>query len=342
MLKNKTIALAISAITVAPVGAMADEVYGFINIGLESVSIYNGGAGNEIFASGPDGSLHAQDVAESRIGYKGGKELGSGMSAAFKIELGLGTTPGAGGPTEDATPTTRLAQVSLSGDFGTITAGNQWGILYEYLGWNVFRAHGHGAGTWYYTTKNLNNDSFGLRVSNALTYTYGGGGYSADPFTFSVQVMTDPDTATNDESFDAIVFGAGFSTGELTLNAVSYTESDASGAAEPSLLGLGARYNLSAATYVGGNYLMVDNGAGGDISSINVLLTHDLGNGLSGMAGYGTGDGDNAIADLDSNLFLQLQKDYGQGVIAHLEFETAELEGGAKTSVIAAALKYSF
>jgi len=171
MLKNKTIALAISAITVAPVGAMADEVYGFINIGLESVSIDNGGAGNEIFASGPDGSLHAQDVAESRIGYKGGKELGSGMSAAFKIELGLGTTPGAGGPTEDATLTTRLAQVSLSGDFGTITAGNQWGILYEYLGWNVFRAHGHGAGTWYYTTKDLNNDAFGLRVSNALTYT---------------------------------------------------------------------------------------------------------------------------------------------------------------------------
>lgn len=343
MLRKNTLALAITALTLVPVSAMADEIYGFINIGLESTSIDGAGAANEIFASGPDGSLHAQDVAESRIGYKGSKDLGSGMNAAFKIEFGLGTTPGAGGPTEDSTPTTRLAQVSLSGDFGTITAGNQWGILYEYLGWNVFRAHGHGAGTWYYTTKNINNDAFGLRVSNALTYTYGGGGYSTDPLTFSIQVMTDPDTATNDEGFDAIVFGAGFTTGDLTLNAVSYSESDSSaGAAEPSLIGLGARYNLSAATYLGGNYMMVDNDTGGDISSINILLTHDLGEGLSGMASYGTGDGDNAIADLDSNLFLQLQKDYGQGVIAHLEYETAKLSGGSKTSVIAVALKYSF
>ena len=194
MLRKNTIALAITAITLAPVSAMADGVYGFVNIGLESASIDGAGAGNEIFTSGPDGSLHAQDVAESRIGYKGSKELGSGMTAAVKVEFGLGITPGAGAPTEDSGPTTRLAQVSLSGDFGTITAGNQWGILYEYLGWNVYRAHGHGAGTWYYTTKNLNNDAYGLRVSNALTYTYGGGGYSTDGFTFSVQAMADSDT----------------------------------------------------------------------------------------------------------------------------------------------------
>ena len=370
MFKKNTLALAIAAITLAPVSAIADEVYGFINIGLESTSIDGAGAANEIFASGPDGSLHAQDVAESRIGYKGSKDLGSGMNAAFKIELGLGTTPGAGGPTEDTTPTTRLAQIALSGDFGTITAGNQWGILYEYLGWNVFRAHGHGAGTWYYTTKNINDDAFGLRVSNAFTYTYGGGGYSADGLTFSVQAIADDDTAAvagspavtvpdgnggtvtiteavspkmaNDEAIDALVIAAAFTSGELTLNAVFYNESDSSGSAEPSLTGLGARYNLSAATYIGGNYMMVDNDAGGDISSINVLLTHDLGEGISGMVSFGNGDGDNAIADLDSNLFLQLQKDYGQGVITYIEYETAKLEGGAKTSVIAAALKYSF
>ena len=151
-----------------------------------------------------------------------------------------------------------------------------------------------------------------------------------------------PARAANDEAIDALVIAAAFTTGDLTVNAVAYSEADASGAAEPSLIGLGARYNLSAATYVGGNYLMVDNDAGGDISSLNVLLTHNLGDGLSGMVGYGTGDGDNAIADLDSNLFLQLQKDYGEGVITYLEIETAELEGGDKTSVVAVALKYDF
>lgn len=348
MLTKKALVLAIATTASASMNAMADEgIYGFINVGLESASIDGTGAGNEVFASGPDGSLHAQDVVETRFGYKGTKELANGMTAGYRLEFGIGTSdfpvPGRqGSPNEDSTPTTRLAQVSLSGDFGTLTVGNQWGILYEYLGWNVFRAHGHGGGTWYYSTKNINDDAFGLRVSNALTYTYGGGGYSADPFTFSVQVMNDPDTVTNDETFDAMVFAAGMTMGELTLNAVSYNEADGSGAPEPSLIGLGARFNISDATYVGGNYLMVDNDAGGDISSINVLLTHDMGDGYSGMVSYGFGDGDNAIADLDSNLFLQFEKNYGEGVVAYLEFETAELQGGDKTSVVAVALKYDF
>lgn len=344
MLKKNAITLAIAASALVPMTTMAeDKLYGFVNVGLESASVDGAGAPNEVFASGPDGSLHAQDVVETRFGFKGSKALANGMTAGYRMEFGIGTTDaGVGGPVEDSTPTTRLAQVSLSGDFGTITVGNQWGILYEYLGWNVFRADGHGGGTWYYTTKNINNDAFGLRVSNALTYTYGGGGYSTDPFTFSVQVMNDPDTATNDETFDAMVFAGAMTMGELTLNAVSYNESDGSGAAEPSLIGLGARFNLSDATYVGGNYIMVDNDTGGDISSINVLLTHDLGDGYSGMVSFGTGDGDNAIADLDSNLFLQFSKDYGQGVTAYLEVETAELEGGNETSVIAVALKYDF
>jgi predicted porin len=348
MLRKNAIVLALTTSALVPMTAMAaDGLYGFVNVGLESASVDGVGAGNEVFASGPDGSLHAQDVVETRFGFKGSKELKNGMTAGYRLEFGLGTSdfpvPGReGSPNEDTSPTTRLAQVSLSGDFGKITAGNQWGILYEYLGWNVFRADGHGGGTWYYTTKNINNDAFGLRVSNALTYTYGGGGYSSDPFTFSVQVMNDPDTVTNDETFDAMVFAGAMTMGKLTLNAVSYNEADGSGAPEPSLIGFGARFNLSDATYVGGNYMTVDNDTGGDISSMNVLLTHDMGDGYSGMVSFGTGDGDNAIADLDSNLFLQFSKDYGQGVTAYLEAETAELEGGNKTSVIAVALKYDF
>lgn len=342
MLRKEIIAVAITACAFAPMNATADGLYGFVNVALESASIDGAGAGNEVFASGPDGSIHAQDVVETRFGFKGSKELDNGLTAGFRMEFGLGTTPGAGSPEEDSSPTTRLAQVSLSGDYGTLTVGNQWGILYEYLGWNVFRADGHGGGTWYYSTKNINDDAFGLRVSNALTYTYGGGGYSSDPFTFSVQVINEPDTATNDETFDAMVFAAGMTFGDLTLNAVSYSEADASGAAEPGLTGLGFRFNISDATYVGGNYMTVDNDAGGDISTVNVLLTHNLGDGYSGMVSYGTGDGDNAIADLDSNLFLQFQKDFGKGVVTHLEIETAELEGGDKTSVVAVALKYNF
>jgi predicted porin len=370
-LKKHLISLAVTSTIFTPGLANAD-VYGFVSVGVENTSITGNGASSEIFATGVDGSTHAQDVAESRIGYKGSKELGDGMSASVKLEFGIGTSDfqSQGATNEDASPTTRLAQIGLSGDFGTFTAGTQWGILYEYLGWNVWRTHGHGAGTWYWTTKNINDDAFGLRVDNAFTYTYGGGGYSTDAFTFSVQLIAEPDTnavagspavvvsdvngntftqteavnasPANDELLDAVVFGAAYTSGDLTINAVSYTENDASGAAEPSLLGFGARYNLSPDTYVGGTYMTVDNDAGADISSLNVLLTHNLGNGLSGMIGYGQGDGDNAIADLDSNFFIEFEKDYGQGIIAYVEIETAELSSGDKTQIIAGNLKYNF
>ncbi len=346
MFNKNAIALTFAALAVTSAPVTAD-IYGFVNIGLERTSTSGAGAGAEIFASGADGSTHAQDVAETRIGYKGSKELGGGMTAGVQLEFGIGTSdfpPGnpQGGTNEDAEPTTRLALVSLAGDFGTFTAGTQWGILYKYLGWNIWRTHGHGAGTWYHTTQYLNDDSFGLRVDNAFTYTYGGGGYSSDPLTISVQVIAEPDTATNDEFLDAIVIAAAHTTGELTINAVSYTENDGSGAAEPSLIGFGARYNLSTETYIGGTYLMVDNDQGQDISSLNVLLTHDLGSGMSGMVGYGFSDADAPLAELDSNLFLQFQKDYGNGVIAYVEIETADLSSGDETQVIAGNLKYNF
>jgi predicted porin len=340
---KKALALAISASALLPASASAVDIFGFVNVAIENTSLSGAGAGNEIFATGADGSTHGQDVAETRFGFKDSRDLGNGLTGSFKIEMGLGTSAaGAGGVNEDSTPTTRIAQVALSGDFGTVTVGNQWGILYEYLGWNIYRTHGHGGGTWYHTTQHLNDDAYGLRVQNAFTYTYGGGGYGTDPFTFSVQVVAEPDTATDDEFMDAVVFGAAFTTGDLTINAVSYSESDGSGAAEPSLIGLGARYNLSGDTYVGGTYMQVDNDAGQDLSSFNVLLTHHLGDGLSGMIGYGFSDADAPLLELDSNLLLQLEKDLGAGLITYVEIETAELSNGDETRIVSGNLKYNF
>ena len=343
MYRNKTLALMISAAALTPVSAQAVDIFGFINVGIENTSISGAGAVNEIFATGVDGSTHGQDIAETRFGFKDSRELPNGMTGSFKIEMGIGTSDAAeGGTYEDSTPTTRIAQVALSGDFGTVTVGNQWGILYEYLGWNIYRTHGHGGGTWYHTTQHINDDAYGLRVQNAFTYTYGGGGYSTDPFTFSVQVVAEPDTPTNDEFMDAVVLAGAYTTGNLTINAVSYSESDGSGAAEPSLIGLGARYNISSDTYVGGTYMTVDNDQGADLSSLNILLTQNFGNGLSGMIGYGFSDADAPLLELNSNLLLQLEKDYGEGLVTYIEIETAELSNGDETQIIAGNLKFSF
>ncbi len=348
MIKKTTIALAVSAAALAPTVSQAVTPYGFVNIGLESTSIDNAGAGNEIFATGVDGSVHANDIANTRFGFKGSNDLGNGLTAGYKLEFGTGTTSGGrGGPVEDAEPIDkRIAQISLSGEFGSVTIGNQWGILYEYLGYNIYRSHGHGGGAWYYMTKNINDDAFGLRVSNAYTYTYGGGGYSSDPFTFSVQLIADPDTATNDELLDATVIGGMVNLGDVSINLLSYSESDGSGAAEPSLTGVGFRWDVSSDFYLGGTFITIDTDTGGDPNAINLLGTYNFGDGLTGQLGFGNGDGDDVIADLDSTIFLQLQKDLGKGTLLYAEYETATLDGGAagddETTVLSLAIKQNF
>ena len=91
MLKKNSIAFTLGALALVSAPSNAD-VYGFVNVGIENTSISDGGAVNEIFATGDDGSTHAQDVAETRLGYKGSKELGGGMTAGVRLEFGIGTS----------------------------------------------------------------------------------------------------------------------------------------------------------------------------------------------------------------------------------------------------------
>ena len=65
-------------------------------------------------ATGRGGSGHQQ----SRLGFKGDRDLGNGMNAGFKMEQGLNS----GG---DAGFNTRHRYVYLSGGFGTLTIGQQ-------------------------------------------------------------------------------------------------------------------------------------------------------------------------------------------------------------------------
>ena len=369
MFKKTAIAAAVASAVSVPMATQAADpptVYGFVNIGITNVSIEGNedatgtpqnafgddGVGSTIFVGAPDGSTHASDTANTRFGFKGSKDLGNGLSAGYKIEIGTGTTSGnRGGPVEDAAPwDKRIAQVSFSGAFGTVTLGNQWGILYEYLGWNVFRSDGNGGAAWYEGTRHINNDRYGLRVSNAYTYTYGGGGYSADPFTFSVQAYLDPDTATNDETIDGIAVGGMVTFGDVSINGIVYSENDDTpGAAEPDLVGIGFRWNITDALYVGGTFMEtdVDDGRPDDATAWNIIGTYDFGGGFSGIVGIGggeTGQG-GSVGDFDT-FFLQGQKALGQGTKIYIEIETAERElavgPDAENTVVAVAVKNVF
>lgn len=364
-MKKSLIAVAVAGAVGAPMSAaQAAEAYGFINVGVDVVSKDGGGINTGaipggfspdiIFAGGTDGSVHLSDTPESRFGFKGSEDLGNGLTAGYRFEFGIGTDAFGGGATnEDSVVNTRLSNVSLSGDFGMVKLGTQWGTLYEYLGWNVFRSSGHGGAGWYYATRPLTNDTSGLRVSDAITYTYGSGGYGSDPFTFSVQGMMNPDTGTgtaeNDETLDALVLAGQGTFGDISVNAVSYTENDSSaGAREPSLTGVGVRWNAGD-LYVGGNFTVTDLDLSGvdDFEVLQVLATYDMGGGNSGMAGFSSGDsGDNDI-DL-SGVFLQFAHQLSSRTQFFVEVEQATIDnlgaGGddAETSVVSANLKHSF
>ncbi len=362
MFKKSAIAAAVAGVVSIPVAVEAADpptVYGFVNIGIQSTDIdAAGGTGSIIFAGSPDGSIDAHDTANTRFGFRGSKDLGNGLSSSYRIEIGVGTTSGnRGGPVEDAAPwDKRLAQIGLHGNFGNLVIGNQWGVLYEYLGYNVYRSDGHGGAAWYESTRHVNDDRYGLRVSNAFTYSYGGGGYSADPFTFSVQAIMHPDDPAgavqraNDDTIDSVAVGLAGTFGAVTINGVVYSESAPAGAPEVSLTGVGFRFNATEALYLGGTFMSVDHDSGiDDSSSWNVVANYSFGGGLSGMIGLGGGEDATAGAgagDMDT-VFLQLSKSLGEGVKVYAEFETASIEqagglGDLETSVFAVAVKNSF
>jgi len=372
-MKKSIIAVAVAGAVGAPMSAaQAAEAYGFINVGLDAVSKDAGGAAfgfgagvpDVIFAGGGDGSLHLSDTAESRFGFKGSEDLGNGLTAGYRLEFGLGTEsfatfagsrPTQGGSVfEDTSPTTRLANVSLSGDFGTLKVGTQWGTLYEYLGWNVFRSSGHGGAGWYYATRPLLADPSGLRIDHAITYTYGAGGYGSDPFSFTVQGVLKQDTPitaedpANDETLDATVVGAQGTFGDFQVNGVAYQDANGVGAPEPSLTGIGVRWN-SGDLYIGGNFTVTDLDVSGvdDLEVLQVLATYDFGGGNSGMAGFSSGDSGDADVDL-SGIFLQFAHQLSSRTQAYVEIEQATVDnigfGGddGETSVVSLNLMHSF
>jgi len=371
--------------------AQAAEAYGFVFAGVDtntsvegfSTAAAQGGAAPGFGISGvpnvfagsftrPTEQTFLGDTAETRFGFKGSEDLGNGMTASYQFEFGLvtesfgGQTTSGGSVAEDTVPQTRLAWVALGGDWGEVKLGTQWSVAYEYMGWNVFRSRGHGGASWYrmfnggwgnisdgrgsFTALTPDNPS-GLRIDNAVAYTYGGGGYSSDPFTFTVEARLDHqdngDTGAADdreEGIDQISIGAQGTVGDFTINGFisqAMRDGDSGGAPngdrEPSIAAVGGRWN-GPSTTVGLAIMQTDIDADvatfagsdvdpdGDPFGVIVEATHDFGNGWSGMAMVGTVDGDDAIHDMESNFFLQVDYAFSSRTHFQIEFEHAELD----------------
>lgn len=109
MKKTALLATAIAAITAG--SAMADTtVYGRARMGL-------------LLADGNDNKGLVND--SSRFGVKGSEDLGNGMKAIYKFELGYDADDNAGSAVSN-----RIGMVGVQGSFGTVKMGNLWTPTY--------------------------------------------------------------------------------------------------------------------------------------------------------------------------------------------------------------------
>jgi predicted porin len=63
----------------------------------------------------------------SRLGFRGSEDLGNGLKAGFQYEINILADNG-------ETPTTRVSNLSLAGNFGTVTIGTQYNVFDPIVG----------------------------------------------------------------------------------------------------------------------------------------------------------------------------------------------------------------
>ena len=333
-MKKKILALAVSGgLAAAPMGAMAaPEVYGLIDIGLESLSDSDNASGGEIFsgfnspsgdnASGrgfkggksADKDFQLSNGMQSRIGVRGSEDLDfGGLTASYNIELAVDVLNESGGSTDGTGVSTRLGWAALGGDWGKVKVGSQWQALYEFGGWNTHRTDVHGYGSYFYTTGVLNNAEsgdatgsvgYGFRQSSAISYQYGSAWGHSDPFAFNVTLgigegerTAGGDTVTNEEGVSSVQMAGQYSFDQrISVNAVYVREFN--------------DYD-TAGTAVGG---IVNN----EVELMNVGGRWSVTDALELGVNYTQVDTDNADGDKRDSLAIASFMDFGEGLSGHL------------------------
>ena len=288
---NKTlIAAAVSAALMAPVAAQADvTVYG---------RIHNGIAIND--TDGEAGSSTDLNNGGSRFGIKASSDLGNGLTASAHFEFTADTDkPG------DGVNNTRVGTVGLSGGFGNIKLGNQWGAYYNnavYLD-PTYRSNG----VLYYDYGGL------LRTANTISYSNSFGpvsvqldsrlddsdgirdGYAAGA-TVTVNDMISIGGAIDDGNNETLTaLQAVVSFGDYYLALARHSQNPDYGDADPSLNQIwvgGSMGSISASLGLGRGDGDGGDAAGNDPSGVSLVVYHDMGGGLTLMYEGGTRDED--------------------------------------------------
>lgn len=102
-------------------------IYGALGLDVISAShVYNGSTSGSVV------KIDDNAIVNSRVGIKGGEDLGGGIKVNFDLESSVAPDTGKAGNSSGSF-WNRNAWVGLSGDFGSVRLGHQWNVSDDYM-----------------------------------------------------------------------------------------------------------------------------------------------------------------------------------------------------------------
>jgi len=155
-MKSKWMVPAALALASGAASAQSVTLYGLLDTGVEYVS--NANANGDSMLRMPS----VTGTAPSRWGLRGTEDLGGGMKAVFTLESGFNLDTGTQG--QAGRLFGRQAFVGVSGNFGTLTLGRQYSMLfYSLMDADIIGPNIYGLGS-------LDSYIPNARVDNAIAY----------------------------------------------------------------------------------------------------------------------------------------------------------------------------
>jgi predicted porin len=142
LLQRKLLAAAVASACALPAVALAQvpssiQIYGRANVSYERITTKN----SSNLAAQPNQSNWDLVDNSSRIGFRGNKDLGGGLTGLFQMESRVRLNTG-----KDAFLTSRDSYAGLAGGYGTVRLGRTIGPVY-YATYDYISMHNHDTGT---------------------------------------------------------------------------------------------------------------------------------------------------------------------------------------------------
>jgi len=211
-MKKTLIALAALAATGATLAQSSVTIYGRMDLGMSSVETTTGAGAatttTDAFSlAGAEGTRTG-----SRLGFRGTEDLGGGLRAGFVYEIGINAdrnTPAGASPADNAR--TRLANLSLTGGFGTVVVGTFMNAFDTARAFSPATANVPG-GDFVFRNGAATVERFDSRTQNAIAYV----SPAFNGFTFSAGTVNEEvNSGTAARKYDGMILGLGFSQGPL-------------------------------------------------------------------------------------------------------------------------------